>query len=117
MIFGDDVTVRQGSSSEVGSRKEERLAEHALRHGTPIVHLGETGGGRIPDILGAEGISSIVPFPAIVTRRHRVPMATAIVGKSFGGSSFLAAMSDFTVQIRGVVLGSHLPTSVRGRDR
>jgi acetyl-CoA carboxylase carboxyltransferase component len=109
VVFGDDVTVRQGSSSTVGGRKEERLVDHALRHGTPIVHLGETGGGRIPDILGAAGISEIVPFPNIATRRHRVPMATVIVGKSFGGSSFLSAMSDFTVQVRGSCLAVTSP--------
>jgi acetyl-CoA carboxylase carboxyltransferase component len=109
VVFGDDVTVRQGSSSIVGGRKEERLAEHAFRHGTPIVHLGETGGGRIPDILGAEGISEIIPFPSYGTRRHLVPMATVIVGKSFGGSSFLSAMSDFTVQVRGSCLAVTSP--------
>jgi len=109
VVFGDDVTVRQGSSSEVGSRKEERLAHFALRHGTPIVHLGETGGGRIPDILGAEGISEVLPFPAFAGRNHRVPVATVIVGKSFGGSSFLSAMSDFTVQVRGSCLAVTSP--------
>ena len=112
VVFGDDVTVRQGSSSLVSMRKEERLVEHALLHGTPIVHLGETGGARIPDILGSEGITSFVPFPAVVTRRHRVPMATVIVGKSFGGSSFLAAMSDFTVQVRGSCLAVTSPRVV-----
>ena len=25
--------------------------------GTPIVHFGETGGARIPDTMGAEGIN------------------------------------------------------------
>ncbi|MFN0028713.1 MAG: acyl-CoA carboxylase subunit beta [Acidimicrobiales bacterium] len=109
VIFGDDITVRQGSSSQVGARKEERLFEHAYRHGTPVVHLGETGGARIPDILGSEGISSIVPFPLAATRCHKVPMATVIVGKSFGGSSFLAAMSDFTVQVRGSCLAVTSP--------
>jgi len=109
VVFGDDVTVRQGSSSTVGSRKEERLTEHAYHHGTPIVHLGETGGGRIPDILGAEGISEIVPFPLLGTRNHQVPLATVIVGKSFGGSSFLSAMSDFTVQVRGSCLAVTSP--------
>ena len=109
VVFGDDVTVRQGSSSEVGSRKEERLAHFALRHGTPIVHLGETGGGRIPDILGAEGISEVLPFPSFAGRNHRVPLATVIVGKSFGGSSFISAMSDFTVQVRGSCLAVTSP--------
>ena len=109
VVFGDDITVRQGSSSIIGARKEERLVEQALLHGTPIVHLGETGGARIPDILGSEGISSIVPFPKAAQRRHQVPMVTVIVGKSFGGSSFLAAMSDFTVQVRGSCLAVTSP--------
>ncbi|MFN0091606.1 MAG: acyl-CoA carboxylase subunit beta [Acidimicrobiales bacterium] len=109
VVFGDDITVRQGSSSKVGMRKEDRLVEHAFRHGCPIVHIGETGGGRIPDIVGAEGISEVVPFPELAVRRHRVPMATAIVGKSFGGSSFLAALSDFTVQVRGSCLAVTSP--------
>lgn len=109
VVFGDDITVRQGSSSLVSMRKEDRLVDHALLHGTPIVHIGETGGARIPDILGSEGISAFVPFPGVATRRHRVPMATVIVGKSFGGSSFLAAMSDLTVQVRGSCLAVTSP--------
>jgi methylmalonyl-CoA decarboxylase subunit alpha len=36
-------------------------------------------------------------------------MATVVVGKSFGGSSFLAAMSDFTVQVRGSCLAITSP--------
>ncbi|MDA3039481.1 MAG: hypothetical protein O3C27_08100 [Actinomycetota bacterium] len=56
-VFGDDITVVRGSSSIVGSRKEERLYERALEMGIPIVHFGETGGGRIPDLMGSEGIS------------------------------------------------------------
>jgi acetyl-CoA carboxylase carboxyltransferase component len=109
VVFGDDVTVRQGSSSVIAARKEDRLVHHAFTHGTPIVHIGETGGGRIPDIIGAEGISSITPFPDLARRRHRVPMATVIVGKSFGGSSTLSAMSDFTVQVRGSCLALTSP--------
>lgn len=108
VLWGDDVTVMQGSSSLVGARKEERLFEHALRHGTPIVHLGETGGGRVPDILGAAGITELLPLPGCL-RRHQVPMATVIVGKSFGGSSFFAAMSDFTVMVRGACMAVTSP--------
>jgi methylmalonyl-CoA decarboxylase subunit alpha len=109
-VFGDDITVRRGSSSLVGSRKEVRLYERALQMGVPIVHFGETGGARIPDIMGAEGISEGGElFPFFSTRRHRVPMATAIVGQSFGGSSFLSALSDFVVMVRGSCLAVTSP--------
>jgi acetyl-CoA carboxylase carboxyltransferase component len=109
-VFGDDITVRRGSSSLVGSRKEVRLYERALEMGIPIVHFGETGGARIPDIMGAEGISEAGElFPSFSTRRHRVPMATAIVGQSFGGSSFISALSDFVVMVRGNCLAVTSP--------
>jgi methylmalonyl-CoA decarboxylase subunit alpha len=109
-VFGDDITVLRGSSSVVGSRKELRLYERAVEMGMPIVHVGETGGARIPDIMGAEGISEAGElFPAFATRRHRVPMATAIVGQSFGGSSFVSALSDFVVMVRGSCLAVTSP--------
>ncbi|NNL86513.1 MAG: methylmalonyl-CoA carboxyltransferase, partial [Myxococcales bacterium] len=56
-VFGDDITVLRGSSSIVGTRKEHRLYDRAMAMGIPMVHFGETGGGRIPDLMGSEGIS------------------------------------------------------------
>jgi acetyl-CoA carboxylase carboxyltransferase component len=109
-VFGDDITVLRGSSSIVGGRKEERLYQRAVQMGIPIVHFGETGGGRIPDLIGSEGISEAGEiFKHFGTRRHRVPMATAIVGQSFGGSSFLSALSDFVVMTRGSCLAVTSP--------
>ena len=108
-IFGDDITVYRGSSSIVGTRKEHRLYERALAMGVPIVHVGETGGARIPDTMGAEGISEPGELFTMAARRHRVPMATAIVGQSFGGSSFLAGMSDFVVMTQGSCLAVTSP--------
>ncbi len=108
-VFGDDITVLRGSSSIVGTRKEHRLYERALAMGVPIVHFGQTGGARIPDTMGAEGISEPGGLFALGARRHRVPMATAIVGQSFGGSSFLSALSDFVVMTRGSCLAVTSP--------
>lgn len=108
-VAGDDITVKRGSSSVVGSRKTARLYQRAVEMGVPYVYFGETGGGRIPDLIGAEGISDAMPSPEIATRRRSIPMATAIVGQSFGGSSFQSAFSDFTVQVRGSVLAVTSP--------
>ncbi len=108
-IFGDDITVLRGSSSIVGTRKESRLYERALAMSIPIVHFGETGGGRIPDLMGSEGISEPGGLFDVAKRRHRVPMATAIVGRSFGGSSFLSALSDYVVMVRGSCLAVTSP--------
>jgi acetyl-CoA carboxylase carboxyltransferase component len=110
VVFGDDVTVRRGSSSVVGGRKLLRLEKRAIDMGIPIVHFGQTGGGRIPDLIGSEGISDAGEgFGTTATRRRRVPMATAIVGRSFGGSSFQSALSDFVVMVEGACLAVTSP--------
>ena len=108
-VAGDDITVKRGSSSIVGSRKTGRLYQRAVEMGVPYVYFGETGGGRIPDLIGAEGISDAMPSPEIARRRREIPMASVIVGQSFGGSSFQSAFSDFTVQVRGSVMAVTSP--------
>jgi len=108
-IGGDDITVKKGSSAIVGSRRLHRLYERAMERGMPYVYVGETGGGRIPDLIGAEGIAEVAPDPELARRRRQIPMATVIVGQSFGGSSFQSAFSDFVVQVRGSVLAVTSP--------
>jgi len=108
-IGGDDITVKKGSSAIVGSRRLHRIYERALERGMPYVYIGETGGGRIPDLIGAEGIADVAPDPELTQRRRQIPMATMIVGQSFGGSSFQSAFSDFVVQVRGSVLAVTSP--------
>jgi acetyl-CoA carboxylase carboxyltransferase component len=108
-VSGDDITVRRGSSAIVGTRRLHRLFERAIERGMPYVYFGETGGGRIPDLIGAEGISDVAPSPSVARRRRKIPMATVIVGQSFGGSSFQAAFSDFVVQVRGSVMAVTSP--------
>lgn len=105
----DDVTVKRATSSLVGARKLERTYELARRTGTPFVHVGETGGARLPDTLGAVAYSSEPVFPWLMHRRREIPVATAIVGGSFGGSSFIAAMSDLVVQVAGSTLAVTSP--------
>lgn len=108
-VAGDDITVRRASSSAIGTRKINRIYEQALRAGQPLVYLGQTGGARIPDTLGSEGFSLVSAPVDLAQRRHRIPLATAIVGESFGGSSFIAGLSDFVVQVDGSCLAVTAP--------
>ncbi len=112
-IAGDDITVRRGSSSVVGSRKVGRVFEQAMAAGEPFVYLGQTGGARIPDALGAEGLAMVPPPLGLAARMHRIPVATAIVGESFGGSSFIAGLSDFVVQLDGSCLAVTSPNVIQ----
>lgn len=108
-VSGDDTTVFHGSSSVVGGRRNRKIFELALEKGFPFIYFGETGGARLPDSLGSEGFSKIYAQVEVASRARRIPMATAIVGESFGGSSFQAALSDFVVQVRGTCLAVTSP--------
>jgi acetyl-CoA carboxylase carboxyltransferase component len=108
-VVADDVTVKRATSSLVGARKLQRVYEQAARGGHPFVYIGETGGARLPDTLSAVGYSSEPVFPWLARRRREIPVATAIVGESFGGSSFVAGLSDFVVQVRGSTLAITSP--------
>lgn len=111
-VAGDDVTVKRGSSSVMGSERLRRLFAHAERCGHPIVYFGSTGGARIPDTLGSAGFAQVPPDPGLFRRRRRIPMISVIVGDSFGGSSFVAAASDVVVQVRGTCLAVTSPLVV-----
>ncbi len=111
-VAGDDITVKRGSSSPMGSKRLARLFGHAERSGHPIVYFGATGGARIPDTLGSAGFSEVPLSVDLFRRNRRVPFATVIVGDSFGGSSFVAAGSDLVVQLRGTCLAVTSPLVV-----
>src|SRR4051812_11087651 len=111
-VAGDDITVKRGSSSVMGSKRIARLFAHAQRCGHPIVYFRATGGARIPDTLGSAGFSQVPPGAELFRRSRRVPMATVIAGDSFGGSSFLAAASDLVVQLEGTCLAVTSPLVV-----
>ncbi|WP_027006707.1 acyl-CoA carboxylase subunit beta [Conexibacter woesei] len=108
-VAGDDITVKRGSSSPMGSRRLGRLFAHAERCGHPIVYFGATGGARIPDSLGSAGFAQVAVDVELFRRRRRVPFITVIVGDSFGGSSFVSAASDLVIQVRGTCLAVTSP--------
>lgn len=111
-VGGDDLTVLRGSSSVVGGKKKSRMLQQAVEHGHPFVFFGETGGARIPDTLGSEGFLKVTPSVDVHRRNRSIPMATAILGNSFGGASFHGAFSDFVVQLRGSCMAVTSPRVV-----
>lgn len=108
-VTGDDITVKRGSSSVVGSRRVRRIFQTAMKDGHPIVNFGETGGARIPDTLGAEGFVKVTPDLENAQRARCVPMLSVICGESFGGSSFQSAFSDIVIQTKGTCLAVTSP--------
>lgn len=58
-IVANDFTVLAATSSRVAGKKEGEVKLQAVRRGFPVIYLGEAGGARMPDIMGAKGLASI----------------------------------------------------------
>ncbi len=108
-VGADDVTVFHASSSYIGMKKVDRLEKMCFKHGFPFIFLGECGGARIPDIMTSRGLPRFGVSLDLMKRNRSVPMITAILGESFGGSSWYAAVSDFVVQMRGSCMAVSSP--------
>lgn len=100
-LSANDVTVLAGSGGRIGQKKAAHIMEKAFEKGYPFVNLGEAGGARIPDIQGSDGMSSMTIGKRAGLRFRRVPMVATIAGECFGDPSWMAALADFVVQIKG----------------
>jgi len=103
-VSGDDVTVLAGAGGRKGVEKLIRNAEIAARRGYPCIHLGDGGGARLPDIMGAVGMMSMTYPIKGPCRDRQVPLITTIMGECYGGPTWEAAVSDIIVQVKGSVM-------------
>ncbi|HXG19623.1 MAG TPA: carboxyl transferase domain-containing protein [Methylomirabilota bacterium] len=90
-VGADDVTVFHTGSSYIGVKKVDHLGNMCFKHGFPFIFLGECGGARIPDLMISRGLPRFGVSLDLVKRNRGVPMITAILGESFGGSAWYAA--------------------------
>ncbi len=109
-ISADDVTVMAGAGGRVGVGKQMQWTTYAIQKGYPCVHLGDAGGARLPDIMGATGMMSMVYPINTPSRKRRVPLLTAIMGECYGGPSWTAALSDIIIQVKGSVMAVGSPS-------
>jgi acetyl-CoA carboxylase carboxyltransferase component len=110
-VIVDDVTVKRASSTALNARKADRVVQLAQRRGIPVLVVGEAGGARLPDTLKGDVFASEPIYPWLFDA-DRPPLVTAIVGESYGGSSFIAAMADISVMTKGSVLALTSPRVV-----
>lgn len=119
MVSADDVTVFAGAGGRNGVAKAVKLAQYAADKGLPIIHLGDAGGARVPDIMGSAGMMSMVYPIAGAPRNRRVPAITTIMGECYGGPTWTAQVSDIVIQIKGTVMcvgGSSILTVATGEQ-
>jgi acetyl-CoA carboxylase carboxyltransferase component len=116
-VVSNDFTVLAATSSRIAGRKEGELKVLAARRGQPVIYLGEAGGARMPDIMGAAGLASyggggFDTYLQIMSRVRQTPMITAILGDCYGMPTWMACLSDFVVQVKGSAMGVSGPRVV-----
>lgn len=106
----NDFTVKGASTSATNSKKVAHMKRTATERGMPLVIVGESTGARLPDALGSRGMGLLLGNDPTQFRRTReTPMATAVLGPSFGSSAWLACCSDFAVMHKGATMAVSSP--------
>ena len=98
--FAQDFTVFGGSLSETNAAKICKIMDLAVKLGTPVVGLNDSGGARIQ-----EGVVSLAGYADIFLRNSLasgvVPQISAVMGPCAGGAVYSPAITDFTIMVEG----------------
>src|SRR5262245_46194652 len=99
-VFSQDFTVFGGSLAEAHAEKIVKIMDLALKTGTPIIGLNDSGGARIQ-----EGVVSLAGYADIFLRNTLasgvIPQISAILGPCAGGAVYSPAITDFIYMVRG----------------
>src|SRR6186713_1022131 len=98
--FAQDFTVFGGSLSETNAAKICKVMDMAMRNGSPVVGLNDSGGARIQ-----EGVVSLGGYADIFLRNTLasgvVPQISLVLGPCAGGAVYSPAITDFTIMVEG----------------
>lgn len=97
--FSQDFTSRGGSLGEMHAAKICKVMDLALKSGSPIVGLNDSGGARVE-----EGVDALKGYGEIFMRNSRssgvIPQISAILGTCAGGAVYSPAMTDFIYMVK-----------------
>src|SRR5256885_1479248 len=97
--FAQDFTVFGGSLSETNAAKIVKIMDLAVKLGSPVVGLNDSGGARIQ-----EGVLSLGGYADIFLRNTLasgvIPQISAIMGPCAGGAVYSPAITDFTIMVK-----------------
>ncbi len=118
-IFAQDFTVNGGSLSETMSQKICKVMDMAMKMGTPIIGINDSGGARIQ-----EGICALGGYAEIFERNILasgvIPQISGIFGPCAGGSVYSPALTDFTLMMENTsymfLTGPKVVKTVTGED-
>jgi propionyl-CoA carboxylase beta chain len=98
-VFAQDFTVFGGSLSRANANKITKIMDLAMKMGTPVIGLNDSGGARIQ-----EGVESLAGYADIFYRNVRssgvIPQISAILGPCAGGAVYSPAITDFILMVK-----------------
>jgi acetyl-CoA carboxylase carboxyltransferase component len=118
-LFSQDFTVLGGSLGEVFAEKICKVMDLALRTGSPMIGINDSGGARIQ-----EGVVSLGGYAEIFWRNVQasgvIPQISLIAGPCAGGAVYSPAITDFTIMVEKIsqmfITGPEIIKTVTGED-
>jgi len=93
-VFAQDFNILGGSLGFTHARKIQKVQDMALKTGSPIVGLIDSGGAKIQD-----GITSLGGYAGIFHRNVQssgvIPQISVVMGPAAGGAVYSPALTDF----------------------
>jgi acetyl-CoA carboxylase carboxyltransferase component len=95
-VFAQDFTIFGGSLSEAFAQKICKIMDQAMKVGSPVIGINDSGGARIQ-----EGVRSLAGYAEIFERNILasgvIPQISAIFGPCAGGAVYSPALTDFII--------------------
>jgi acetyl-CoA carboxylase carboxyltransferase component len=117
-VFAQDRYVLGGSLGEAHADRVAETILRAIRGGTPVVGINDSGGARIQEgVASLDGYGRV--FSANVAASGRVPQISVILGACAGGAVYSPALMDLTVMSDAGTMfltGPRIVRAVTGED-
>ncbi len=98
-LFAQDFTVLGGSLAEMHGKKICKIMDLAMKTGTPVIGLNDSGGARVQ-----EGVISLGAYADIFLRNTLasgvIPQISLIMGPCAGGAVYSPAITDFIIIVK-----------------
>ncbi|MCB0214012.1 MAG: acyl-CoA carboxylase subunit beta, partial [Anaerolineae bacterium] len=111
-VASQDFTVSGGTVGEMHADKICQIQDMALKTGSPVVIINDSGGARIQESVGAlSGYARI--FYRNVLGSGVIPQIAVIAGPCAGGAAYSPALMDFIIMVKGAELFITGPQVIR----
>ncbi len=118
-LFSQDFTVLGGSLGEAFAEKICKVMDLAVRTGSPMIGINDSGGARIQ-----EGVVSLGGYAEIFWRNVQasgvIPQLSLIAGPCAGGAVYSPAITDFILMTEAIsqmfITGPEIIKTVTGED-